>query len=133
MLILFYAQVIKLAEKWKFKYVENMAWVQQGVNNRLTRRSYRYFQKSKLSLLILRLVPRNSQTYISYYKILFIEKKGRCSCDTSVALMWTSTSFRREGRSQTMPTSLSKLSCRTPILMQPLAKGLCWNYGTLQS
>jgi len=50
------SQVIKQAEKWRFKYVENMAWVQQTVNNRLRREDYKYFQKSKLSLLIFRLL-----------------------------------------------------------------------------
>lgn len=57
------AQMLKLAAQWKFKYVENMAWIQQTVNNRLKVESYKYFQKSKQSLLILRCVGVHVQCY----------------------------------------------------------------------
>jgi hypothetical protein len=45
---------LKVMKKWKFEYVENLAWVQKHVNNRFVEKDWPYFTKSKLTLLICR-------------------------------------------------------------------------------
>lgn len=49
-------QVLKITEKWGFKYVENFAWIKKTVDNRIVRQPSTYFNKSKTTCLILRLV-----------------------------------------------------------------------------
>ncbi|CAG8785036.1 4855_t:CDS:2, partial [Dentiscutata erythropus] len=46
--------IVQIAEKWHFRYVENFCWIKKNINNQISRESYRYFNKSKLSLLIFR-------------------------------------------------------------------------------
>mmetsp|Transcript_10924 Transcript_10924/g.27607 ORF Transcript_10924/g.27607 Transcript_10924/m.27607 type:complete len:340 (+) Transcript_10924:54-1073(+) len=46
--------LFKVMDQWGFSYVESFAWVQQTVYNKLLQRSYCYFNKSKLTLLIFR-------------------------------------------------------------------------------
>jgi len=41
-------------KKWNFIYVENFAWVKKSVNNKFVAQPYKYFQKSKTTLLIFR-------------------------------------------------------------------------------
>jgi hypothetical protein len=47
-------QVFKVMKKWNFIYVENFAWVKKSVNNKFVTQPYKYFQKSKTTLLIFR-------------------------------------------------------------------------------
>ncbi|RUO96593.1 hypothetical protein BC936DRAFT_141775 [Jimgerdemannia flammicorona] len=46
--------IVRMADAWGFKYVENFCWIQKRVNNGIAKREYRYFNKSKLSCLIFR-------------------------------------------------------------------------------
>lgn len=46
--------IVQIAEKWRFRYVENFCWIKKNINNQISRETYRYFNKSKLSLLIFR-------------------------------------------------------------------------------
>ncbi|CAG8458445.1 15733_t:CDS:2 [Acaulospora morrowiae] len=50
----FLPDIVQIAEKWNFRYVENFCWIKKNINNQISRESYRYFNKSKLSLLIFR-------------------------------------------------------------------------------
>ncbi|RIA93511.1 hypothetical protein C1645_796598 [Glomus cerebriforme] len=50
----FIPDIVQIAEKWNFRYVENFCWIKKHINNQISRASYRYFNKSKLSLLIFR-------------------------------------------------------------------------------
>lgn len=43
-------------EKWGFTYVENLVWIKQDVNSKIVYQEYRYFKKSKISLLIFKKV-----------------------------------------------------------------------------
>jgi len=47
-------KVFKVMKKWNFIYVENFAWVKKSVNNKFVAQPYKYFQKSKTTLLIFR-------------------------------------------------------------------------------
>ncbi len=47
-------QVFAVAHKWGFNYVENFVWVKKTVNNKFYSTDYKYFRKSKLTLLIFR-------------------------------------------------------------------------------
>ncbi|KAG1170992.1 hypothetical protein G6F70_003730 [Rhizopus microsporus] len=47
-------KVVTITAKWGFKYVENFCWIKKDVNNQIHKSPYRYFNKSKLSLLIFR-------------------------------------------------------------------------------
>ncbi|KAI8144119.1 hypothetical protein BJV82DRAFT_608353 [Fennellomyces sp. T-0311] len=47
-------RIVLLAESWGFKYVENFCWIKKNINNQIHKGEYRYFNKSKLSLLIFR-------------------------------------------------------------------------------
>ncbi|GAB5590146.1 hypothetical protein Unana1_05046 [Umbelopsis nana] len=46
--------IVRMCEKWKFKYVENFCWIKKNLNNQIAKKPYQYFNKSKLSLLIFR-------------------------------------------------------------------------------
>ncbi|GAB5586849.1 hypothetical protein Unana1_01749 [Umbelopsis nana] len=46
--------IVRICEKWEFKYVENFCWIKKNLNNQIAKKSYKYFNKSKLSLLIFR-------------------------------------------------------------------------------
>ncbi|KAJ3128161.1 hypothetical protein HK098_005061 [Nowakowskiella sp. JEL0407] len=47
--------IINIVEnKWKFRYVENFAWIKMDWANRMVKQEYRYFAKSKISCLIFR-------------------------------------------------------------------------------
>jgi len=48
------AKVVKIMSQWGFLYVENLVWVKQSVNNQPMRQEYKYFSKSKHSLLFFR-------------------------------------------------------------------------------
>ncbi|KAJ1981115.1 hypothetical protein H4R34_002191, partial [Dimargaris verticillata] len=48
--------IIRIAEAWKFKYVENFCWIKKRVNNQIACLPSAYFRKSKLTLLIFRKV-----------------------------------------------------------------------------
>jgi len=45
-------QTVKLMESWDFTYVENLVWVKQTPNNQIAKQDYKYFCRSKTSLLI---------------------------------------------------------------------------------
>jgi len=45
-------EAVLIMNKLKFTYVENLVWVKQSVNNRVITQNYKYFKKSKASLLI---------------------------------------------------------------------------------
>ncbi|KAI9484963.1 hypothetical protein BDB00DRAFT_96075 [Zychaea mexicana] len=47
-------RIVMIAESWGFKYVENFCWIKKNINNQIHKGEYRYFNKSKLSLLIFR-------------------------------------------------------------------------------
>src|SRR4051812_40892793 len=47
-------------DKCGFVYVENLVWVKQEVNNTLVTQPYKYFRRSKTSLLIFRTVSCSS-------------------------------------------------------------------------
>ncbi|GAA5816561.1 hypothetical protein MFLAVUS_010091 [Mucor flavus] len=47
-------RIVSIVSKWGFKYVENFCWIKKNINNQINRGQYRYFNKSKLSLLIFR-------------------------------------------------------------------------------
>ncbi|KAI7849843.1 hypothetical protein BDC45DRAFT_448089 [Circinella umbellata] len=47
-------KIVMIAESWGFKYVENFCWIKKNINNQIHKGEYRYFNKSKLSLLIFR-------------------------------------------------------------------------------
>ncbi|KAG2195237.1 hypothetical protein INT47_007966 [Mucor saturninus] len=47
-------RIVRIASKWGFKYVENFCWIKKHVNNEISRTEYKYFNKSKISLLIFR-------------------------------------------------------------------------------
>ena len=49
-------KIVMIAESWGFKYVENFCWIKKNINNQIHKGEYRYFNKSKLSLLIFRKV-----------------------------------------------------------------------------
>ncbi|KAJ3278717.1 hypothetical protein HK104_002075, partial [Borealophlyctis nickersoniae] len=46
--------IIRAAEKWGFRYVENFCWIKRDVGNRIVREGGKYFSKSKVTCLILR-------------------------------------------------------------------------------
>ncbi|KAG2185000.1 hypothetical protein INT43_000913 [Umbelopsis isabellina] len=46
--------IVRMCEKWQFKYVENFCWIKKNLNNQIAKKPYTYFNKSKLSLLIFR-------------------------------------------------------------------------------
>ncbi|KAI9288732.1 hypothetical protein BC943DRAFT_272814, partial [Umbelopsis sp. AD052] len=46
--------IVRICEKWHFKYVENFCWIKKNLNNQISKKPYTYFNKSKLSLLIFR-------------------------------------------------------------------------------
>lgn len=48
--------MLEVMESWGLKYVENFVWVKKGANNRILREDAPYFNKSKLTLLIMRRV-----------------------------------------------------------------------------
>ncbi|KAL6050740.1 Myb-like domain-containing protein [Balamuthia mandrillaris] len=50
-------RVMRMAAKWGFTYVENLAWVRQSVNNKTVEEPSPYFRKSKLTLLIFKKMP----------------------------------------------------------------------------
>lgn len=45
-----------MAAKWGFAYVENLTWVKITPNNKLYFEDYKYFTKSKLTLLMFKKV-----------------------------------------------------------------------------
>lgn len=47
-------RIVSIVAKWGFKYVENFCWIKKNINNQINRDEYKYFNKSKLSLLIFR-------------------------------------------------------------------------------
>ncbi|KAI9024915.1 hypothetical protein CLU79DRAFT_88541 [Phycomyces nitens] len=47
-------RIVSIAGKWGFKYVENFCWIKKNINNQIHKSPYKYFNKSKLSLLIFR-------------------------------------------------------------------------------
>ncbi|KAI8883413.1 hypothetical protein K501DRAFT_219299, partial [Backusella circina FSU 941] len=47
-------QIVAIAAKWGFKYVENFCWIKKDLNNQIHKSKYTYFNKSKLTLLIFR-------------------------------------------------------------------------------
>ncbi|CAG8539339.1 9115_t:CDS:10 [Paraglomus occultum] len=46
--------IIQIADKWHFRYVENFCWVKKHINNQIVKMPYKYFRKSKLTLLVFR-------------------------------------------------------------------------------
>ncbi|KAJ3032352.1 hypothetical protein HDV00_007601 [Rhizophlyctis rosea] len=46
--------ILKAAEGWGFRYVENFAWIKRGIDNRIARLESPYFLRSKVTCLILR-------------------------------------------------------------------------------
>ncbi|KAF9437719.1 hypothetical protein BGZ76_011428 [Entomortierella beljakovae] len=50
----FLPEVVAMAEKWELRYVENFCWVKKNVNNQIRCEKSKYFNSSKLSLLIFR-------------------------------------------------------------------------------
>jgi len=46
--------VVKTMSHWGFLYVENLVWVKKSVNNKIVAQPYKYFSRSKESLLIFR-------------------------------------------------------------------------------
>eukprot|EP00124_Ichthyophonus_hoferi_P000629 Ihof_evm22s24 gene=Ihof_evmTU22s24 len=48
--------VFALMNKWEFRYVENICWMQKGVDNRLVLRNSKYIPKAKLTCFIFRKV-----------------------------------------------------------------------------
>ncbi|RUS23395.1 hypothetical protein BC938DRAFT_475113 [Jimgerdemannia flammicorona] len=63
--------IVRMADAWGFKYVENFCWIQKRVNNGIAKREYRYFNKSKLSCLIFRKVSD-----IFLVRSTFLERHG---------------------------------------------------------
>ncbi|ORX61374.1 hypothetical protein DM01DRAFT_1299285 [Hesseltinella vesiculosa] len=47
-------ELVRIAKGWGFKYVENFCWIKKHINNQFVRQPFRYFNKSKLTLLIFR-------------------------------------------------------------------------------
>ncbi|KAK9763125.1 hypothetical protein K7432_010498 [Basidiobolus ranarum] len=52
--------IVQIADKWGFKYVENFCWIKKNINNQIACQPSTYFRKSKLSLLIFRKVALSS-------------------------------------------------------------------------
>ncbi|KAI1314736.1 hypothetical protein EDD11_001750 [Mortierella claussenii] len=50
----FLPDMVRLAEKWEMRYVENFCWIKKTVNNQIATERSPYFNSSKLSLLIFR-------------------------------------------------------------------------------
>ena len=50
------SEVVRMMAKLEWNYVENLVWVKQSVNNQLEKQTYKYYKKSKTSLLIFRKV-----------------------------------------------------------------------------
>ncbi|ORY93520.1 hypothetical protein BCR43DRAFT_497075 [Syncephalastrum racemosum] len=50
----FLQKIVNIAAGWGFKYVENFCWIKKNINNQIYKGASRYFNKSKLSLLIFR-------------------------------------------------------------------------------
>jgi len=48
------AEVLDVFEEWQFKYVENIKWVRYAAHHRLMVQPYRFFNASKLTLLLAR-------------------------------------------------------------------------------
>ncbi|KAJ1561643.1 hypothetical protein HK096_003893 [Nowakowskiella sp. JEL0078] len=49
-------EILKIAEnQWKFRYVENFAWIKLKYNNTIARQESRFFAKSKTTCLIFRM------------------------------------------------------------------------------
>ncbi|KAI9597827.1 hypothetical protein BDF19DRAFT_420703 [Syncephalis fuscata] len=48
------AQVVRVAMKWGFKYVENFCWIKKTPDNRIVKQSSAHFARSKATLLIFR-------------------------------------------------------------------------------
>ncbi|KAI8971127.1 hypothetical protein BDB01DRAFT_854975 [Pilobolus umbonatus] len=47
-------RLVNITSKWGYKYVENFCWIKKDINNQINKSQYKYFNKSKLSLLIFR-------------------------------------------------------------------------------
>ncbi|KAI9102543.1 hypothetical protein DFS34DRAFT_591178 [Phlyctochytrium arcticum] len=47
-------QILKITQKWGFRYVENFAWIKRECNNRIAQQASQYFNKSKTTCLIFR-------------------------------------------------------------------------------
>ncbi|CAG8435313.1 5548_t:CDS:2 [Diversispora eburnea] len=75
----FIPDIVQIAEKWNFRYVENFCWIKKHVNNQISREPYRYFNKSKLSLLIFRKLrhQRNPDCIFDFIKPGNSETKPR--------------------------------------------------------
>ena len=52
----FLPEIVKLAERWEMRYVENFCWIKRNCNNHIVKDKAPYFNSSKLSLLIFRKV-----------------------------------------------------------------------------
>ncbi|KAF9167385.1 hypothetical protein BGX20_011621 [Mortierella sp. AD010] len=50
----FLPDVVRMAEKWELRYVENFCWIKKNTNNQISCEKSLYFNSSKLSLLIFR-------------------------------------------------------------------------------
>ncbi|KAF9092605.1 hypothetical protein BGX29_005251 [Mortierella sp. GBA35] len=50
----FLPEIVRLAESWEMRYVENFCWIKRNANNQIARDPAPYFNSSKLSLLIFR-------------------------------------------------------------------------------
>ncbi|KAF9551641.1 hypothetical protein EC957_006534 [Mortierella hygrophila] len=50
----FLPEMVRLAESWEMRYVENFCWIKRNANNQIARDRSPYFNSSKLSLLIFR-------------------------------------------------------------------------------
>ncbi len=50
------AEVLDVMLEWGFKYVENLIWVRENIDNTIRREPHTYFNKSKSTLLMCRKV-----------------------------------------------------------------------------
>lgn len=52
------AQVVRVAMRWGFKYVENFCWIKKTPDNRIVKQISAHFACSKATLLIFRKVGK---------------------------------------------------------------------------
>jgi N6-adenosine-specific RNA methylase IME4 len=74
-------QTVKTMSGWGFLYVENLVWVKKSVNNKIVTQPYKYFARSKESLLIFRKFCRGNESHPSSKKDWHLELRHQRNPD----------------------------------------------------
>jgi len=60
--------ILEIMSKWGFFYVENLVWVKHTVNNKNVHQPYKYFKKSKMTLLIFRKIKEGEKMELRHQR-----------------------------------------------------------------